>query len=54
MALRTDQDKINRRGCFMLAALVLLALALLLFLAGRAGDRQQADEALSEGVSGNR
>jgi hypothetical protein len=46
-------EKINRRGCIAMAALLALALLLLGLLATRTADDQRANEVASEGSGSN-
>jgi hypothetical protein len=46
----SDQGQENRRGCYVMAALLALALLLLGWLATRASDTQQSNEALSQSL----
>lgn len=49
MTPENQPERSNRRGCFLMAALLALALLLFGLLATRTGDRQQANEATSAG-----
>jgi hypothetical protein len=53
MLPESSPEKINRRGCIVMATLLALALLLLALLASRTADDQRANEVTSEGSGSN-